>query len=264
MKAHLDFRGERIAYQVRGKGRAMVLIHGFLASSELWEKVVPRLAKKFKVITIDLPGHGDSSAMGYVHNMELLAEAVKSILDELNLRKVVMVGHSLGGYVAMAFAEAFPDKLLGLVMINSTAKGDSDQRKASRNQLIDLLKNNKDKALRMLVPTFFSVKSRTTHWHEKKYLQWARSCSLQGVIATIEGMKRRKEREIILKFAPFPYVYLIGEKDEILMKDELSQEAQLGEEGAFIMLNKSGHMAVMEEPERVFKYLRQFGKNLTV
>ena len=127
--------------------------------------------------------------------------------------------------------------------------------------MIELLKDNKDKALRLLIPTFFSIKQRATHWHEKKYLQWARTCSLQGIIATVEGMKRRKEREIILKFAPFPYLYLIGAKDEILLQDILLSEADLGENGGSVLLEKSGHMAIFEEPERVFKYLLKFGKS---
>ncbi|MEQ8910456.1 MAG: alpha/beta hydrolase [Vicingaceae bacterium] len=261
MRKQILFRGEPLYFYEKGKGRAMVLLHGFLGSADLWEKLSPRWAKRFRVIQIELPGHGSSAALGYVQNMELMAEAVQAVISELKLRTVVLVGHSLGGYVALAFAEAYPDLLRGLILINSSAKGDSKERKMSRDKFAKLLKENKDRALRQLVPTFFQSKQRGTHWKVKKYLQWARACSLQGIIATVEGMKRRKEREIILKFSPYPYLYLIGEKDPLFNIDEGKKEASLGERGDYKILKKASHMAPLEDPEAVYKWVKEFSRS---
>jgi len=251
-------KGASISYSVKGKGRSILLIHGFLGSKEVWRDYQNRLAKQFKVICIDLAGHGDSECLGYVHNMELLAESAKALLRHLNVRKAVVAGHSLGGYVSLAFAEKYPDSLLGLVLINSTAKGDNERRSQSRDQLIQLVKKNKTRALELLVPGFFQQKKRTTSAQIRAYLRWASKCSERGIIATIEGMKVRKEREIVLKFAPFPYLYLIGKLDTILPEQSLIEEVQLGENGSFKLLEESSHMAYIEEKEKVFRYLKQF------
>jgi len=113
----LHFRGSQFAYKVKGSGRAILLIHGFLGTQEVWSTYFDRLSKNFKVISLDLPGHGKSQNLGYVHEMGLMANLLFALLKELNVRKVVIAGHSLGGYVGLAFAELYPDHLLGLILV---------------------------------------------------------------------------------------------------------------------------------------------------
>jgi pimeloyl-ACP methyl ester carboxylesterase len=264
MKRFHEFREEQMAYQDKGKGRVIVLIHGFLANGNLWKAFSSRLAKDYRLIIPDLAGHGDSNAMGYVHSMELLAESIQSLLQELKIRKAIFVGHSLGAYVALAFAEKTPDSVLGLLLINSTAKGDSAVRKRSRNQLIHLVKEDRDKAIKLLLPTFFKNKKRKTHYHIRAYSKMAEKCELQGILATIEGMKRRKEREIVLKFAPFPFAYFVGGADEILPYKVLQAEAQLGENGSFAMIGESGHILPIEHAEFTYRAIKLFAKELSL
>ena len=254
------FRGATIAYSTKGKGRTILLIHGFLGAKEIWKEFESRLAKNFKVVSIDLPGHGQSECIGYVHNMELLAECCKSLLIHLSIRKAVVVGHSLGGYVSLAFGEKFPDSVLGLMLVNSTAKGDSKERKKSRDQLIKLVKKDRIKVLTFLVPGFFSLKNRRTASQIKSYLKMANNCSEQAIIATAEGMKIRKEREIVLKFAPYPYHYIIGAHDSILESEHLKKETQIGTNGSFSLLEDASHMSLLESKEQVFKAIKSFSK----
>ena len=262
MRKYISFKGEQLYYEVKGKGRTIVFLHGFLANGQFWNTISKRLSKRFRVIVIDLPGHGQSAPLGYVHSMELLADAVKAVIQDVGVRKILLIGHSMGGYVSMAFAEKFPDALLGLILINSTAKGDTEERKVSRKQLIKVLKQNKDKALQVLVPSLFKIKQRTTTWHIKKYLQWARECPLQGIIANLEGMIVRNEREIVLKFAPFPYLFLIGEYDPLFVVNEIKDEAMLGESGKFELIEDSGHMSPLEREEQTLKWIVKFEKRL--
>lgn len=264
MKRFHEFRGEQLAYQDKGKGSTIVLIHGFLANGDLWKAFSARLAKNYRLIIPDLPGHGDSKAIGYVHSMELMAEGIHSLLKELKIRKALFVGHSLGAYVALAFAEKSPDYVKGLLLINSTAKGDSLVRKRSRNQLIQLVKENRDKAIELLLPTFFKAKKRKTHFHIKAYSKMAQRCDLQSIVATVEGMKRRKEREIVLKFAPFPFAYFAGKEDEILPYKVLQAESQLSEKGSFAMIEEAGHILPIEYPEYTFKAIKLFAKELSL
>jgi pimeloyl-ACP methyl ester carboxylesterase len=262
MKTDFHYKGAKLAYQKKGKGRTIVLIHGFLGSSQIWKEFVPRLSKRFQLITVDLFGHGESDCLGYVHNMELQAEGINSLLKHLSIRKAVFVGHSLGGYVSLALAEKYPDKVLGLVMLNSTAKGDSQQKKKSRNQLIQLVKENKERAIELLIPTFFQTNGNNARQGVRKYKTLAKRCNEQGIVANLEGMKIRKEREIVLKFAPFPYLYLIGKYDTILAVNELVEESNLNEKGEYLLLEETSHMGFYEEQEKVFKAISNFSKSL--
>jgi len=254
------FRGATIAYSTSGKGRAILLIHGFLGAKEIWKELEGQLAKQFKVVSIDLPGHGQSECIGYVHNMELLATCCRGLLTHLSIRKAVVVGHSLGGYVSLAFGEQFPDSVIGLMLVNSTAKGDSAKRKKSRDQLIKLVKKDRSKILTSLVPGFFNLKNPATAAHIKSYLHMANECSEQSIIATAEGMKIRKEREIVLKFAPYHYHYIIGAQDSILNSEQLKNETQIGVNGSYSLLEDASHMSLVESKDEVFKAIKSFSK----
>ncbi|MEQ8625455.1 MAG: alpha/beta hydrolase [Vicingaceae bacterium] len=258
----LNFRGSQFAYKVKGSGRAILLIHGFLGTQEVWNTYFDRLSTHFKVISLDLPGHGKSQNLGYVHEMGLMANLVYALLKELNIRKAVIAGHSLGGYVGLAFAELFPDHVLGLILVNSTAKGDSKAKINSRNQLISLLKKDQKRPLELLVPNFFNVINRKTGYFRRRYLNMAFKANHAGILATIEGMKIRKEREIVLKFAPFPYLHLIGEHDKLLATKDLMEEAELNDKGYAILFKESSHMLLWEEEEKCYKQIKHFTKNL--
>src|ERR1044071_7202110 len=112
--------GAKVRYADTGKGRVVVLLHGFLESLEVWfgNGFAQELAQHFRVIAIDLPGHGKSDCVGYVHRMERMADVVKGVMDELGLRRYAMVGHSMGGYVALAFAERYKENLCGLCLFH--------------------------------------------------------------------------------------------------------------------------------------------------
>ena len=124
----LEYKNADIFYTDEGKGTAVVLIHGFLENTTMWQNIVPELSKKNRVITIDLLGHGKSDCLGYVHSMELFAETITAVLKQLKIRKAFLVGHSLGGYVALAFAEKHPQKIKGLCLMNSTSKSEANSR----------------------------------------------------------------------------------------------------------------------------------------
>ena len=116
------FKNTKISYNEQGKGTAVVLLHGFLENQSMWDAFVPEFSKKYRVITIDLLGHGQTECLGYIHSMEDQADMVHHVLHELKIRKAILVGHSMGGYVALAFAELYPDNMKGLVLLNSTSR----------------------------------------------------------------------------------------------------------------------------------------------
>ena len=137
MQKTTTFKKGIVAFSDNGKGKVVVLLHGYLGSKELWKGTIENLAKSYRVIAIDLPGHGLTHCFGYVHSMELMARCVKKVMDSLRLKKYVIIGHSMGGYAALAFAELFPENLRGLGLIHSTALADSEEKKKDRSRAIN-------------------------------------------------------------------------------------------------------------------------------
>lgn len=256
---YASFKEARIAYTVNGKGRAVVLLHGFLGATKSWGAVKESLSRQFKVICIDLPGHGQSDCFGYVHSMELMAQAVKAVMDHLRLKKYVLIGHSMGGYTSLAFAELFPDFVRGLCLFHSTSYADSEQKKNERSKAIKIVKQNHAIYVRATIDNLFNTKNLK---HLKKEIlltqQIARKTSKQGILATLEGMKNRPSRDVILHFANYPILFIIGKYDNILPMQSLLDQAQIARYKDVLLLEKSGHMGFLEEPDTCIKYLKRF------
>src|SRR5690554_4835033 len=134
-----NFKNTPIYYNVVGEGRATVLLHGFLESSKMWAPLIPELSRNRQIIMIDLPGLGESGVISETHSMELMAEVVDSILEYLHVSTATFIGHSMGGYVTLACAEMFPDRVEKIVLLNSTAIADSEERKANRDRAIKII-----------------------------------------------------------------------------------------------------------------------------
>jgi len=253
------FKNTKISYTEQGKGTAVVLLHGFLENQSMWDAFVPEFSKKYRVITIDLLGHGQTDCLGYVHSMEDQADMVHHVLHELKIRKAILVGHSMGGYVALAFAELYPDNMKGLVLLNSTSRADSDERKINRDRAIVAVKQNYTAFVRMSIANLFSEnnRERLAEQIEKVKIE-ALKTPLQGIVASLEGMKIRNDREVILHFAPYPIQLILGKKDGVLIyEDNLEQM-----EGTKVKLTSfpDGHMSHIENKNQLMKALVEFFK----
>ncbi|MDZ7845315.1 MAG: alpha/beta hydrolase [Owenweeksia sp.] len=124
-----DFKGISFSYSDFDKGPAVIFLHGHLENRSMWRDIVKEIPKSYRKITLDLPGHGESGNLGYVHTMEDMAEAVKALVNHLKLKRFILAGHSMGGYVALAFAEMFPEQVKGLILMNSNTKADTPEKK---------------------------------------------------------------------------------------------------------------------------------------
>jgi pimeloyl-ACP methyl ester carboxylesterase len=254
------FKNTKISYTDQGKGNAVILLHGFLENSTMWKYLAPVLAKKNRVICIDLLGHGQTDCLGYIHSMEDMADAVHQVISELKIRKAVFVGHSMGGYVALAIAELYPELMKGLVLLNSTSRADSEERIANRTRAIKAVKQNYVAAVRMSIANLFSEENRTKL---SEQIEWVREealqTSLQGIIAAQEGMKLRKEREVILHFATYPILLILGKKDPVLNYEENLEQIE-GTNIKLISFN-DGHMSHLENQAELEKVIVGFLKS---
>ena len=251
------FKKTAISFSDIGKGTAVVLLHGFLENKTMWRELVPSLAEKNRVISIDLLGHGETDCLGYIHSMEENAEIVNAILSHLRIRKAVFIGHSMGGYVALAFAELHINKVKGLVLLNSTALEDSVERKINRDRAIKAVKQNYINFVRISIANLFSENNRDRLENEIENVKLeALKTPLQGIVASLEGMKIRKDRQFILKETDFPKLLILGEKDGVLLyKDNASQIEATNTE---LISFPDGHMSHIENKEELEKVIASF------
>lgn len=261
MAFQLIYKNTKISYTDEGKGTAVLLLHGFLENKTMWQAFVPELAKKNRVITIDLLGHGETECLGYVHVMEDQADMIYALMMYLKIRKVVLVGHSMGGYVALAFAELYPENLKGLFLLNSTSRADSEERKINRARAIVAVKQNYGAFVSMSIANLFSEDNRERLCKEiEKVKKEALKTPLQGIVAALEGMKIRKDREVILHFAPYPIHLVLGKKDGVLNYDENIEQI----EGTKVQLTTfpDGHMSHIENEKELKQVLVEFLKKV--
>jgi len=257
----LQFKNISVSYTDTGKGTAVVLLHGFLENKTMWESFVPELSKKYRVITIDLLGHGKTQPLNYVQTMEDNADLVLSVLSELRIRKAILAGHSMGGYVALAFADLFPNIIKGIALINSTAKADSAERKINRDRAIVAVKQNYANFVRMSVANLFSEDNRQRLEDEiESVKQEALKTPLQGIVASLEGMKIRKDRETLLREGKFPTLLILGKKDPVLNYDE--NVSMQNHESVELVTFADGHMSPIENRDELLDTLLAFFKKV--
>jgi len=248
MSHFILYKNTKINFNTFGKGNTIVLLHGFLENSNMWHTLIPVLSKNHKVISIDLLGHGKTECIGYVHSMELMAETVNAVLKHLKIRRSIIVGHSMGGYVALAYCELFPDAVKGICLMNSTALADSPERKYNRDRAIKAVKQNHKSFIKLSISNLFRPKNRTLFAEEIYTVkQEALNTPLQGIIAALEGMKIRSDREGILHFGPFKKMMIISKKDPVL--DFKTTLDQTNNTDVIVVELPDGHMSHIENKE---------------
>ena len=253
----LLYKNTKISYTDSGKGTAIVFLHGFLENKEMWQDYITLFSEKYRVITIDLLGHGESDSLGYVHEMEENANAVNEVLEHLQIEKPIVTGHSMGGYVALALAELYPAKIQKLVLLNSTSKEDSAEKKLNRTRAIKAVKQNYVNFVSLSIANLFSESNRVRLAGEiEKVKEQALKTPLQGIVASLEGMKIRKDREFVLKENIFPVLLILGKQDPVLNYEENSN--QIKNTTAELVSFEDGHMSHIENKEELKKVLSDF------
>ena len=253
----LEYKGITIEYTDQGTGETLVLLHGFLENLTMWDVFIPELTKKCRVVCIDLLGHGKTGCLGYLHTMEAMAEAVKAVLDSLEITKATFIGHSMGGYVALAFAEKNPKTLKGLCLMNSTALADTEEKKLNRDRAIIAVKQNHKTFIRLAINNLFRPKNRIIFSNQiKELIQSALNTPLQGIIAALEGMKIRENRQHIFKSTHFFKMLIVSKKDPVLEYNSLINQVQ--ETDVFIAELPDGHMSHIENEMELLQIFMRF------
>jgi len=257
----LKYKGAALYYTVEGEGEAVVLLHGFLEDHTMWDDLVKLASQNKTVIAIDLLGHGRTDSLGYIHSMQTMADAVKAILDHLNISKATFIGHSMGGYVALAFAKQYQNHIKGVCLLNSTFQPDSESRKQLRTRANKMAQQNFESIVRMSFANLFTAESKLQHASQyKRALATALKTSLQGYMAANEGMKIREDFSVFFAEASFKKQILLGKKDTLLERDFILEYAK--KNNIDIAVFSEGHMSYIENKIEFLRKTMHFIENI--
>ncbi len=272
----ISYRSSTIFYRVTGKGKPVILIHGFGEDGMIWENQIEFLKDHFRLIIPDLPGSGQSEMISDM-SLEGMAEIIKEILD-LEVFKVSplgvpysgnersslvgAVGHSMGGYITLAFAEKFPHLLSSFGLLHSTAFADSEEKKSARLKSIEFIqKNGAYEFLKTSIPGLFFMGQnglRPSNHYINGLIENGRLFSSEALIQYYRAMIERLDRTELLKKFEGPILFIIGEYDNAIPFSQSLQQCYLPDESHIHILRDSAHMGMLEEPAKTNNSLLQF------
>jgi len=240
--------------------KCVVLLHGYLESMIVWDEFVSLLTPHFRVITLDLPGHGISLIKGEVHTMEYLAECVGETMAALGIERYSVVGHSMGGYVSLAMLDKYSDRLDSVILLSSTTARDTDEKCDRRRREIELVKAGKKSMMARLVPhagfapqNVKRLKDRVEDMEELILIT-----EDEGVVAILGGMIERKDRDEQLRNSAVRHMFIFGRHDFYIPNDVAEELERTHPEARTTWLEESGHMGFIEESEKCAQAIIDF------
>lgn len=224
------FRDVQVHYDVAGEGEPVMLVHGFGEDRSIWHQQVSHLKNKFRLIVPDIPGSGDTELLkadassGFI--IDLYAEVLKGILDQEAISEASVIGHSMGGYIALAFAANYPDRLNGLGLFHSTAFADSSERISMRRKGIEFIRKHGAEAfLRQSIPNLFAQTFLEKHPEKvSDLMNKSGNFSADSLVQYYEAMMQRPDRTDVLRNCRKPVLFISGEEDKsVYLQDSLKQ-----------------------------------------
>lgn len=257
----IKFGGKEIHYKTAGEGNALVFLHGFMESLTIWDVFAEKLSANFRVIRIDLPGHGKTPVLEPVHSMELMAAVVKEVLDNLGVEKCVMIGHSMGGYVTLEFASQYPGMLRGMGLFHSHAAADTQEARENRLRTIDVVKLNRKGFIKQFIPDLFAESNAGNFSNEIEQLtKNAEKMSSESMIAALHGMKDRSGKFDLLHNTKIPVLFIAGKEDIRIPVQNILAQAILPGYSEVLVLGDVGHMGFIESEQKTLEMVRAFAQ----
>ena len=245
-----------LSFKQQGHGKPIILLHGFPMNQMVWDDFAPLLSDNYKVITVDLPGFGKSPLPDLSFTIDQVADIV---LDWISTEKILgstLIGHSLGGYVALAMAEKRPDLFSALGLFHSTALADSDEKKESRLKVIEFIGKNGVLAFTSnFIPPLFADQN---HRAINKVREIAVQSTQDAVTGYTLAMRNRPDRTSVLKKLEMPILFLTGEADPGIPVNSILKQAEYCKFPHVHVLKQVAHMGMFESPEVLANHIRSF------
>jgi pimeloyl-ACP methyl ester carboxylesterase len=245
-----------------GTGTPVILLHGFPFHSALWSSFADKLSAAFKVYAVDLPGFGKSQILPSPFTIDQVASRVVSWLEERRIKNPVIVGHSLGGYVALAMIKRSPNLASGLVLFHSTALADTEEKKQSRDKVLEFIDKNGVVAFtsNFIAPLF----ADPAHPAIAKVKAIATESSAEAVKGYTSAMRDRHDLTDVLSTFKKPVLFLAGEKDGGIPVESIYKQAAISPFSETQVLSGVAHMGMLEDEKTSFEIVRSFIDGSTV
>lgn len=243
-----------MAYRRSGQGAPLLLVHGFPLDSSSWDELTPLLERDFDIIAPDLRGFGQSSTVKTPYTITDMADDLAALLDHLGIEKTAIAGHSMGGYVALAFAKKYPERVTGLALISSQTRSDTPEGRLGRFKTAEEVM---EKGVSVLEPMSFKLTS------DRRVQNFARALVARqnsaGVIGALRAMAERDDNLSVLTEADYPIVLIHGVADLMIPIDRAREIKQAVEVAYLVELPGAGHMPMLElsrETAGILKFLK--------
>ena len=235
-----------------------------MESLNVWDELTDLIKKQVRVIALDLPGHGVSEVVGEVHTMDFLADVVADVLRQQEVERATIVGHSMGGYVAVAMLERHPEMVEGIVMMHSTPYADSEEKRTNREREIKLIQSGKKDTLAALTPQQGFASDNVKYFRadieglaEQIYLT-----DDEGICALLRGMMERPDRSKVLSQSKCPKLLVYGAKDNYISREVAERVIAENPDAQVVWLENSGHMGFIEQEDDAAQALIDFVTNI--
>ena len=234
--------------------KTVVLLHGFGEDSTIWNDYATDLAKEYTVI---LPEY---ARLSHLKTMEDYADFVHDELMEKGIEKCAVIGHSMGGYIALAFAEKYPQMLSGFGLFHSTSFADSDEKKEARNKIIETIKKSGSAVfIRASTPTLYAEEFAKEHPDViVKHIEYASQFPPEALIAGMQAIRDRPDRRSVLKTLRVSVMFIIGEKDKSVSPADTKSQIMMPKFFSSSILDNVAHMGMVEERDHCLAFLEKF------
>lgn len=262
------YQSSKIFYRTIGNGKPLVLIHGFAEEGDIWKNQIEFLKDHFYLIIPDLPGSGKSELINDM-SIEGMSKMIKAIINREGQKFLrqpaeaegawVLAGHSMGGYITLAFAKKYPEMLSSFALVHSSAFADSEEKKANRLKSIEFVKKNGAfEFLKAVIADLFTETwSADNNKVIEEQMEKSRSFTDEAIIQYCQAMINRPDRTHVLKNFSKPILFIIGEHDKAVPFEQSMQQCYLPQISNVHILRNSAHMGMLEEAEKVNRALLQ-------
>jgi pimeloyl-ACP methyl ester carboxylesterase len=263
MNKEINIEGKKIHYRITGRGKTVMLVHGFGETGDVWSNQAEYFKHKVKLIIPDLPGSGRSDLIPDM-SMEGMAAVLKAIIDQEEPGQpggtLIMIGHSMGGYITLAFAEKYSQYLKAFGLFHSTAYADSEEKKdARRKGIVFIREHGAFEFLKSTTPNLFSPLSKAENQaFIDAFIQSLNNFSVESLVSYYEAMISRPDRTAVLKNGRIPILFIVGKYDTAVPPEDGVKLGSLPEISYIHNLRKSGHMGMVEEADLSNEILEKF------
>jgi pimeloyl-ACP methyl ester carboxylesterase len=252
-----DRKLSALSYELSGEGDTIVLLHGYGFDSTIWSKVKSLLIPHFQVITVDIPGFGESP-FDKNASLDTLAKSIDALLIHLEIPKIVLVGHSMGGYIAAAYHSRYVNKLSGICLFHSHIYEDTEEKKVTRSKSIEFIQA---RGLRPYLKEMLPAMFHDTAIHQQSILQFTNKMKgSDAVVLThyLDAMIGRNDYEEVFYKTEVPVLFILGKEDPAISADHAYNQLLLPITSKICILDNCAHMGMLEKPYQSYQQLRSF------